>query len=165
MSNIGHERKRGGPPLGKLVKILFELEEKRHKDGYATETMWAEEVASGRYRLRNIPFHVYEVSFEDIVFAKYSEGILSFSGVSMRGGHSTYRLFLSENLEQGEFVKLWNPIEKLGCTYEGATKRLLAVDVPPHADIYEVYKCLEKGEAEGVWHFEEGHCGHPLKAK
>ena len=38
----------------------------------------------------------------------------------------------------------------------------LAVDVPPKADIYEVYSLLEAGEQNGVWEFDEGHCGHPL---
>ena len=37
---------------------------------------------------------------------------------------------------------------------------LLAVDVPPDTDINVVYTLLDKGEKDGIWSFEEGHCGH-----
>ena len=47
-------------------------------------------------------------------------------------------------------------------TYESAEMNtlLLAVDVPPGVDVYAAYTLLEKGEADGIWYFEEGHCGH-----
>jgi hypothetical protein len=50
------------------------------------------------------------------------------------------------------------------CTYEFAdegSKLLYAVDVPPAANIFEVYQILEDGEGLSVWAFDEGHCGHP----
>jgi Domain of unknown function (DUF4265) len=56
-------------------------------------------------------------------------------------------------------------LEKDGCTFEGAREKLLAVDVPPRADIYGVYALLQRGEDAGAWEFEEGHCGHPLQGK
>ncbi len=77
--------------------------------------------------------------------------------------NSTYRFFLvSENSQQG-FESAWQPLEALKCTYERATDFLLAVDVPPKTDIYEAYEILEQGLEAGVWDFEEGHCGHPLR--
>jgi len=54
-------------------------------------------------------------------------------------------------------------MERLGCTYENANSRLLSIDVPPSVDIYKAYSLLELGEKEGVWDFEEAHCGHPLR--
>ncbi len=62
------------------------------------------------------------------------------------------------------FAQSWAPLEALGCTLERATGRLFAVDVPPAADIHEVYDGLAKGAAAGVWDFEEAHVGHVLKA-
>ena len=53
------------PPL---VKIRFELDPEE-ADGYGSETVWAEGVATGRYRLRN-SFYARDVSAEDVVFAK-----------------------------------------------------------------------------------------------
>ena len=45
---------------------------------------------------------------------------------------------------------------------EQATDRLLAIDVPPETDVHAAYALLEKGETDGFWDFEEGHCGHAV---
>jgi hypothetical protein len=39
----------------------------------------------------------------------------------------------------------------LGCTYERATGRYVAINVPPHADTYAVYQVLKraKGRVNG----------------
>jgi hypothetical protein len=55
-------------------------------------------------------------------------------------------------------------LQAAGCSFEGVEGRLLAVDVPPRANIHHVYHLLQHGEDDGVWEFEEGHCGHPLSA-
>lgn len=150
-------------PTG-LVKIVFNLGENAWH-GFATERVWAEPVADGRYRLRNSPFYASGVSFEDIVFAKPSKnGDLYFTEVSIRSGHSTYRLFAKHDVNSGEFNKYWQPLQALGCSFEQATKHYLSVDIPPKADIYQVYGLLQAGESAGAWEFEEGHCGHPLRA-
>lgn len=47
---------------------------------------------------------------------------------------------------------------------EGAFRRLLAIDVPPEADIHQVYAQLQAGESEGNWVFEGGHYGHPVRS-
>lgn len=143
------------------AKIRFELESEAWH-GSATETLWAEQVGRGRYRLRNSPFFAFGVSAEDVVFAGEEDegGAHPFVGVSLRGGHSTYRIMRLADDER-LIKEYWQPLEDLGCTYEEG--RVLAVDVPPTTDIYDVYPLLEAGEAQGAWHFEEGHCGHPLR--
>jgi hypothetical protein len=84
----------------------------------------------------------------------------SSSGVAARSGHSTYRLVLPEDTNEEKFLTDWVRLGELGCTYERATRRYVAIDVPPHADIYAVYQVLEEGERTCQWEFEEGHCGH-----
>ncbi|MBI3805078.1 MAG: DUF4265 domain-containing protein [Nitrospirae bacterium] len=158
---ILHSHDLSGNDKQKLIKIWFALEKGVEKSP-ATETMWAKEVSKGQYCILNSPFYVYGVSKDDVVFGEYVGDIISFSGVAARGGHSTYRIFLAGNLNKSKFNEYWEPIEGLGCTYEGATSRLLAIDVPPAADVYKVYNLLEKGQADGIWNFEEGFCGHPL---
>ena len=64
-----------------------------------------------------------------------------------------------------KFARDWEPLEKLGCTYERANRRLVAIDVPPRSDVYAVYAVLEDGEKDGLWEFEEGHCGHALRGQ
>jgi hypothetical protein len=152
-----------GATGGNLVKVRFELPSDAWH-GFGGESVWAEPVGEGRYRVRNVPFYVHGISLGDIITARQVEGEgLLFTGVLLRGGHSTYRIFLEENVNGETFAKYWDPLQVLGCTYERATKRLLAIDVPPNADIYVVYELLEVGERAGVWSFQEGHCGHPLR--
>ncbi len=125
-----------------------------------TESLWAEPVGEDLYCLRNVPFLAFGFSEQDVITAKQIDGVLTVTGVAARSGHSTYRLVLPEDTSEDQFLKDWVPLRKLGCTYERATRRFVAIDVPPGADIYAVYKALEEGEADRRWEFEEGHCGH-----
>jgi len=94
---------------------------------------------------------------------KKSEGSLTVSGITDRGGHSTYRIFLPAQASEEQFAADWIRLQELGCTYERATRRLVAIDVPPQADVYAVYDALARGEKQGRWEFEEAHYGHPLR--
>jgi hypothetical protein len=143
-----------------LVRVLFRLEPDSWH-GSVTERLWAESVGHGRYRLRNTPFFAFGISNGDVVFGKEDDGQIVFSGISIRGGHSSYRIKLPSTIDRNEFLRFWGPIEALGCTYEEGD--VVAVDVPPSADIYAVYRLLEDGASAGIWDFEEGHCAHPLQ--
>jgi len=144
-----------------LVKVLFELpEDETHR---SAETLWAEPVGSELYRLRNIPIYVYGFSSVDIVTAVSIDDRLTVTGIASRSGHSTYRVFLSEDSSSESFENDWASLAELGCSYERATRRCVGIDVPPAADVYAVYQSLEKGERSHRWTFEEGHCGHPLR--
>ena len=149
----------------RLVKIEIPLP-RSDEYSYETETVWAEPVGEQNYKIRNTPFYARELSFEDIVNVdRGPDGTLVLRSVTQRGGHSTYRIFLEEgvSLEDPRFLEYWAPLEARGCSYEGATPRLYAVDVPPDADIYEVYDLLAAGREAQVWDLQEGHCGHALK--
>ena len=146
-------------PNDGLVKIVFDVP---NVDGsvYKTESLWAEPLTDNCYRLRNVPFLVFGYSEQDIVKTMPISGKLVVTGVASRGGHSTYRLILPEDTTEGQFLSDWVRLKELGCTYERATRRLVAVDVPPHADIHAVYRALEDGEDASQWTFEEAHCGY-----
>jgi Domain of unknown function (DUF4265) len=151
-------------PTEHLVKIRFPLDPADWKD-LKSESLWAREIAPGRYRVKNSPFYVYGISAEDVVYARDQEGVLTFVSVYKRAGHSTYRILLKpeESVKSARFLQNWMPLEDIGCAYELAKSRWLAVDVPPQADIFVAYQLLEKGEAAKVWTFEEAHCGHPVE--
>ena len=144
----------------KLVKVVFKLDETAWHQT-ATESLWAESVGANRYRLRNVPFFAFGVSNQDVVFTEELENALHFKAISIRGGHSTYRLHLLEERTTEQFRRSWHPLQEMGCSYEEG--EVLAVDVPPAADIHAVYSALEAGEKAKVWEFEEGFCGHPLQ--
>ena len=157
MANLNDES-----AVSAMVKIIFNLEPgSRH--GSATETMWATPISEVEVTLENIPFYAYGVSFGDTVLAPREDGLPVFKEVIRRGGHSTYRLLIDDARGAREFENFWKPLRECGCTYEEGIKPLLAVDVPPQANIFEVYRLLENGEKAGAWSFEEGHCGHPTK--
>jgi hypothetical protein len=146
-----------------LVKVAINLPA---SDWYthALETMWAEPLAGDHYRLQNVPFYAYGLSFDDVVNAREIGDQLFVQDIVERGGHSTYRVFLSRdvNRDGGRFLESWRPLLEIGVTYEQANDRLLAIDVPDSTDIYRAYELLQRGEEAGVWDFEEAHCGHPL---
>lgn len=145
-----------------LVKLLVELEPDAWH-GHGSETMWAEPLGGNRFRLRNVPFFVTGMSFGDIVAAREHNERLVVAGVVEHSGHSTYRVFVTDTVKKSDFPRMWARLEAIGCTYERATDRLLAIDVPGAVDVYRAYAILEEGEKHGVWDFDEGHCGHALK--
>jgi hypothetical protein len=149
-----------------LVKIWLPLPES-DCHSYGSESLWAEHVQNYEFKIRNSPFYAKDLSFGDTVDVEISpDGVFELRSVVGRGGHSTYRIFLGDGvtLDSPGFLRYWLPLETIGCRYEGATRRLFAVDVPPEADIHEVYGLLVAGEEEPAWGFEEGHCGHPLRS-
>lgn len=140
------------------VRVVFPLDPAAWH-GSASERLWAEPVGADRYILRNTPFYVFGVSYGDIVFGDERDGQVYFRSVSIRSGHSTYRLWVKP-AERAQFAARWAPLGALGCSYEGGVVH--AVDVPATSDVHAVYAVLEDGERAGYWEFEEGHCGHLL---
>jgi hypothetical protein len=132
--------------------------------GGDSESLWAEVTNDGLYRIRNVPFFAKGLSFGDVVRAKQEKGELIFRNVARRGGHSTYRIFASKGRQQLEVLALLEQLKGMHCTYEAATQNLLGIDVPPEANIREIYSALEEAERKGIIDFQEGHCGHPIDA-
>ena len=149
------------PRADGLIKITFMLEPSDWHT-HATESMWARPEGEDRLRLENIPFYVYGLSYGDVVRTVIEGEQRFFHDVYGRGAHSTYRIFLTGETSEERFDEHWSTLRSLACTYERGTDYLIAVDVPPEADIYEVYEALERGVSAQAWDFEEGHCGHPL---
>ena len=148
-----------------LVKVRFELDSSAWH-GHGSETLWAAPIATAPrcFRLANSPFFVTGISQMDVVEAADGEDrrIVEFNRVVERGGHSTYMLLVEA--EDASYRLHWNVLEQKGCTYESThidlsigMRLLLSVDVPPSADLHEVYRTLERGEAEGIWEFQEGY--------
>lgn len=153
-----------------MVKVRFELDASEWH-GHATETLWAAAVPGSEwpnFEINNSPFFTTGINFLDIVSAKPtgSDSVFDFVTVTESGGHSTYMLLMQP--AESRIDGYWGILERMGCSYESAHlnlsmgKRLLySVDVPPTADIYEVYEMLERGENDGVWVFQEGDAHIP----
>jgi hypothetical protein len=85
----------------------------------------------------------------------------------LRGGHSTYRLFLEPETRWAErrVQSLWQRLLDAGCRCEHASDRVVALDVPPTCDESLVEDVLREGAAELLWNYEEAHYGRPHRAK
>ena len=139
------------------MKMIFPLMD--GSDSAETESMWVEPVGNDKYVVLNSPFEVFGINHRDVVRGGMLDGVLHFVSVAERSGRSTYRLIRTGT--DVAFSRSWDQLAKLGCTYEEGMGRY-AVDVPGEADIYLVYETLERGQAEGVWDFEEAAVGHTL---
>ena len=134
--------------------------------GSASESLWARDRGNGIYTLDNVPFYARGVSYGDSVRAvRRADGLLWMERVTIRGGHSTYRLFLLHGTTFEEATGRLKEALNSGATIERARGSFFALDLPPQMDIYAAYALLERGEAAGWWDFEEGHCGHPLRSE
>jgi len=142
----------------KYVRILFNLDPANEQE-IKTETVWAEPLGLGEFRIANSPFYVFGISSEDVVTAEEVEGRLVFQGVLAKGGHSTYRVFLCDGrtIQSTEFKKYWAPISALGATFENANDHFISIDIPKGKDVQKIYDSLNQGEQDEVWFFEEGN--------
>lgn len=145
--------------MTKLEKIVFNLPNAWH--GQGTETVWAEPIGQNLFRIDNVPFYVFGISFNDLVEGKKDGNLFQFKKKVSSKGHSTYRILI-ENVDNVKWERFWKPLKEIGCSFEGAkigTIQLLAVDIPPNVKIGKAFKLLEKGEAAGIWDFEEACVG------
>jgi hypothetical protein len=125
-----------------------------------TEFLWARPLSSLAYVLDNVPFYVRGIAYMDTVEAMPSaaDGVLDFSRVLERSGHSTYRIiwFKASADAEKEREGVLNLLEKRGCSFERAGTRLYAIDLPPGVNVNEIYELLEQKEAQNLLGFEEG---------
>lgn len=129
-------------------------------DDGSFENLHAKRIRDSVYILDNSPFYAYGVSYGDEVKANPVDGRNTFDSVMRRGGHSTYRVKLATGQSHNDFMRAFEKLEKLGCTFEGTgsgSRRLYTIDLVPEAKVEEVYRILEDGEEAGIWEFEEAH--------
>jgi len=124
-------------------KVLFRVPE---EDGSAqVETLWATALGNDEYKLDNSPFYAYSVSWEDIVYAPFneSEGFPTFERVIKKSGHRTIRIIFNPPVQDGnESDSVLQGLVSLGCTYEGANRGYMAIDLPPQVQLEEVRRYL-----------------------
>jgi len=143
-------------------KVIFPVDPNDQR-GVKTESLWAERVGPGQFRILNSPFFLFGISAADVVEAEEGIDGLRFRNIVSRGGHSTYRVFLQNGrtIKHPDFHSYWKPISRLNAMFENADDHLIAVDIPPGTDVAAIYKLLDKGEQDGIWAFEEVHYAGP----
>ena len=145
-----------------LAKVLIRVEP-ADWHSVVSETLWATPVGPSTYRLENSPFYAKGFSYFDVVLAEFdaAEGFPVAQRVLQASGRSTYALWVVAGVESnGEFAKYWQPIEDLGCTFEGVRSQLLSVDVPASTDVAEAFRLMQLGEDAGGRYFQEQNYAH-----
>lgn len=150
-----------GSGIAGLCRVTIRLDPVAWHQGMG-ETLWAEPLAPGKFRLQNIPAYAAGFSFKDIVCAKKEGMQYIVKRLCLRGGHSTYWLSIDESCGTDDFGHHWSHLARLGCRRESDRNRFYAVDVPPRASIAAVHRALLDAQLSGVWRFVEGHRGHGL---
>ncbi|WP_199286995.1 DUF4265 domain-containing protein [Pseudomonas mangrovi] len=134
-----------------LVKVCVELP---NHWAINSETFWASPLGVDLYRLENVPFFAYGLSYLDIVRAtRGADGILQIQEVVEPSGHRTYRVRfeITERERQEDLLMLLRPF---GASLERADSRIVAVDLPPTSDHLGVFDQLDELEAAGYLIFE-----------
>ena len=120
-------------------KVLFRVPE---DDGSANvETLWATSLGEDEYKLDNSPFYAYSVSWEDVVYAPYdpNEKRAIFQRVLKKSGNRTVRVVFDATAEDGESPdEVLEGLLAIGCTYEGANRRYLSINIPPGVQLQDV---------------------------
>lgn len=113
------------------AKVLFRVP---GDDGTAeVETLWATELGNDEYKLDNSPFYAYSVSWQDIVYAPFDpiEERPTFQRVTKISGNRTVRVIFESAVEAGNSSdQLLQDLVVLGCSYEGANRGYMSINIP-----------------------------------
>lgn len=101
---------------------------------FAGETLWAEPVGENLYRLLNIPFSATGYAEDDIVRCQRREEWDEVIALEKDSGNGTLRLMFAD-AESKEAQFILDELVSVGCTYEQASSRLVAVTVPPNLEV------------------------------
>jgi hypothetical protein len=124
-------------------------------------------LGSNQYRIDNIPFFVFGVSYDDVVVAQPDEAqLLRYVGLAKENGHSTVRVILYDSSTDNEPLaertrQLRAQMKSLGCSSEQShIPGLVSVDVPPNVNFEVVRTRLQRGADDELWDYEEATVAH-----
>ncbi|WP_405721871.1 DUF4265 domain-containing protein [Streptomyces sp. NBC_01537] len=142
------------------VKVHFRMDV--DEDGWppaSVESLWAVDLGDGTVQLDNTPWFVRGVACEDVIRVEVDEAGVCWGGETVRAsGNCTIRLIvLKDGGSAAARQSVLEVFHRLGTTGEGIERyRMIALDVPPDADLPRIRKLLEHGAAKEWWHWEEG---------
>jgi hypothetical protein len=146
-------------------KVLFRVPDE--EGGATVETLWAIPLGGDLYQLDNSPFYAYGVSWKDTVHAPFTdeEQMPTFLAVASKSGHRTVRVKFDPPVEPGNASdRILQGLVRLGCSFEGANPRYMAIDIPPGVQLESVSTYLVASDA--IWEhadptYEELHPDDP----
>jgi hypothetical protein len=119
------------------------------------ESMWARQIEGDLFAIRNLPFFAFGLNFDDVVRApKKDDEIREVRAVIRPSGHRTLRVVFHAHLTADEQVVQLDALNDLGGSFERATDRMVAIDVPPGAAYDAMVAFLTKLETDDDLVFE-----------
>lgn len=143
-----------------FVKIRFRLPQ--DEDGWPpveSEGVWAEPLGGDNYKIANTPWFVRGLATDDIVAAVAdSDGVWWATERVRWSGRLTVRVIpWDDGPLHGNRKAVLDAFAPLGVTGEGVEKfGIVALDIPPDADLRAVKMLLSAGQSDGRWDYEEG---------
>lgn len=132
-----------------MSKVLFRVVS---EDGSVdVETLWAFDLGDDKYRLDNSPFYAYSVSWEDLVLAPFSEEEQrpTFERVIKKSGNRTIRITFDTPVEEGnDSERILQGLVDRGCSYEGASRSYMAINIPKDVDLESIRTYLIECDAD-----------------
>ena len=142
------------------MKVRFHLPP--DADGWppvANEGLWAEPLGNDLYRIDNTPWFALDLATDDIVVARPGDdGRLWAVEKQAWSGHMTFRVIpWKDGPLEGDRQAVLDAFAPLGVIGKGLAQfGMVALDVPPGADLGRVKMLLRSGQADGRWDFDEG---------
>jgi len=158
----------GGGTAGQFVKVIFELPQ--DDDGWppaGSEGLWAVPVTPDVVRLDNTPFFVRGVAAGDLIRVRRGDDGQLHTGERLGwSGHCTIRIIVfRDGPLGGSRQRVLDMFAPLGVTGEGIERfAMVALDLPPDADIAAAKRLLREGQRGGWWEYEEGCIGDAWQA-
>ena len=157
-----------GGTADRFVKVVFDLA--RDDDGWppaASEGLWAITVGPDVVRLDNTPFFVRGVAAGDLIQVRREAGSQLRAAARLQwSGHCTIRIIVfRDGPLGGSRQQVLDMFSLLGATGEGIEQyAMVALDIPPRAQLTAIKRLLLQGERDGWWEYEEGCIGPAWQA-
>lgn len=137
-----------------MERVYFHLVVEDDYPPVSTESLWAEKLSSGNLRIKNIPFYTKEVSLDDVVSVKKSQGSdLLFHKIIRHSGNSTLRIVFFEEVFTYRVIR---KLECMGCLWEHMSGSLYSINAPCLFKLNSVINYLEKKSLQGILDYEYG---------
>ena len=144
-----------------FVRVRFRLE--RDEDGWPpaeSEGLWAVPLGGDAYRIDNTPFFARNVAADDVFLAEPDADGRLWARERLRWSENcTIRVILLRNgplaWSQQAVLDVFVPLGVSGEGY-GPGVNIVALTIPPDADLAGIKRLLRQGEADRSWVYEEG---------
>ena len=126
-----------------LTKVEFRVDD--GEGGVNVETPWVRPLGNNLFALENCPFYAYGVSWQDTIEAEIEdpEGFPVFKRVVEKSGNKTVRVIFDPPVEDGNASQeRLDELVALGCSYEGANRTYIVVNIPPDVDLWPIREFL-----------------------